>query len=127
MQTFKHLKKSPNKRDDRTHSAVNAALGGVWHEVRTHSAFTIGDICVRCQEEPEDLAHILFRCPHCNKERRQVQLPEDDETTPACVKLHGLLPAPGVPAIMTHEPALTHRPDGGYSGYCLDGWLWKTQ
>eukprot|EP00971_Amphidinium_carterae_P320472 6369906-Amphidinium_carterae.1 len=28
--TFRHLKKFSNKRDDRTRSAVNAALGGVW-------------------------------------------------------------------------------------------------
>eukprot|EP00971_Amphidinium_carterae_P135657 2687881-Amphidinium_carterae.1 len=39
-QTFRHLKKCSNKRDDRTRSAVNRALGGVWH-VRTHSAFTV--------------------------------------------------------------------------------------
>eukprot|EP00971_Amphidinium_carterae_P138182 2738086-Amphidinium_carterae.1 len=69
---------------ERTRSAVNAALGGVWHEVRTHRAFTVGDICVRCKEEPEDLGHILYGCPHWNKERRQVQLPADDATTPPC-------------------------------------------
>eukprot|EP00971_Amphidinium_carterae_P276285 5482673-Amphidinium_carterae.1 len=32
-----------------TRTAVNAALGGVWHEVRTHKAFTVGETCVRCQ------------------------------------------------------------------------------
>eukprot|EP00971_Amphidinium_carterae_P243208 4829841-Amphidinium_carterae.3 len=35
-------------------------LGGVWHEARTHSAFVVGDLCVRCREEVEDLAHIVF-------------------------------------------------------------------
>eukprot|EP00971_Amphidinium_carterae_P211551 4197570-Amphidinium_carterae.1 len=54
-----------------------------------------------------------FRCPHWNKERRQVQLPENDDTMPACVKLHGLIPAPRVPAILTHGPAQVHRPDVG--------------
>eukprot|EP00971_Amphidinium_carterae_P316798 6297472-Amphidinium_carterae.1 len=33
-QTFRHLKRS-------TRSALNAALGGVWHEVRTNSAFFV--------------------------------------------------------------------------------------
>eukprot|EP00971_Amphidinium_carterae_P270357 5364571-Amphidinium_carterae.2 len=50
---------------------------------------------------------------HCHKERRQVQLPADDDTTPACVKLHGLLPVPRVLAIITHEPALIQRPGVG--------------
>eukprot|EP00971_Amphidinium_carterae_P265263 5261927-Amphidinium_carterae.1 len=40
-----------------------AALGGVWHEARTHSVFAVGDLslnmfCVRCREEVEDLSHI---------------------------------------------------------------------
>eukprot|EP00971_Amphidinium_carterae_P082511 1631929-Amphidinium_carterae.1 len=77
----KHFKKCSNKRDERTSSAVNAALGGLWHEVRTHKAFTVGETCVRCQEEPEDLSHILFRCPHWHKERREVQLSADDESS----------------------------------------------
>eukprot|EP00971_Amphidinium_carterae_P316927 6300356-Amphidinium_carterae.1 len=72
-------KKRANKRDDRTRSAVNAALEGVWHEVRTHRAFIVGDLCVRCQEEPEDLEHILFRCSNWHKERQQVQLPQNDD------------------------------------------------
>eukprot|EP00971_Amphidinium_carterae_P173044 3430501-Amphidinium_carterae.2 len=57
---------------------MNAALGGVWHEVYTHNAFAVGDLCVRCKEEVEDLPHI--------KERRQVELPADDDATPACVR-----------------------------------------
>eukprot|EP00971_Amphidinium_carterae_P241279 4790823-Amphidinium_carterae.1 len=28
---------------------------------------------------------------------------------PACVKLHGLLPAPRAPAVISHEPALVYR------------------
>eukprot|EP00971_Amphidinium_carterae_P145912 2892046-Amphidinium_carterae.3 len=102
-----------NKRGDRTRSAVNVALGGVWHEVRTHAAFTVGDLCVRCTEEPENLGHILYRCPHWHEEGCRVQLPVDDDTTPACVKLHGLLHASQVPAILTHEAALVHRPGVG--------------
>eukprot|EP00971_Amphidinium_carterae_P289020 5738788-Amphidinium_carterae.1 len=31
------------------------------------------------------------------------------DTVPPCVKLHGLLPAPGLPVICAHEPALEHR------------------
>eukprot|EP00971_Amphidinium_carterae_P046112 907736-Amphidinium_carterae.2 len=51
----------------------------------------------------EDLSHIMFRCARWHKERRQVELPADDEETPACVKLHGMLPAPQVPAVTPHE------------------------
>eukprot|EP00971_Amphidinium_carterae_P309320 6146927-Amphidinium_carterae.1 len=112
-QTLRHLKKSTAKVDDRARGAVNAALGAVWHEVRTNSAFAVGELCVRCCEEAEDLAHILFRCPHWHKERRQVELPADDDGTPACVKLHGLLPAPRLPAVLTHEPALVYRAGAG--------------
>eukprot|EP00971_Amphidinium_carterae_P340204 6478411-Amphidinium_carterae.1 len=32
-----------------------------------------------------------------------------NDETPACVKLHGLLPAPRVPAAISHEPALVYR------------------
>eukprot|EP00971_Amphidinium_carterae_P112871 2235284-Amphidinium_carterae.1 len=64
---------------------------------------------MRCKEEAEDLAHIIFRCPHWHKERRQVELPDDDVDTPPCVKLLGLLPAPRLPAIRTYEPALVNR------------------
>eukprot|EP00971_Amphidinium_carterae_P089125 1763867-Amphidinium_carterae.1 len=109
--TFKHLKKNTAKVDDGFRSAVNAALGGVWHEARTHRAFkqktiVVGDLCVRCIEE---LSHIVFCCPHWHKERRQVEVPADDADTPACVKLHGLLPAQRVPAVNSHEPALVYR------------------
>eukprot|EP00971_Amphidinium_carterae_P025968 512067-Amphidinium_carterae.7 len=50
------------------------------------------------------LSHIIFQCPCWHKERRQVELPAAD--TPACVKLHGLLPAPRVLAVLSQEPAL---------------------
>eukprot|EP00971_Amphidinium_carterae_P087110 1723173-Amphidinium_carterae.1 len=59
--------------------------------------------------EVENLSHIVSRCPHWHKERRQVELPEDDQTVPACVKLHGLLLAAKVPSVITHEPVLVHR------------------
>eukprot|EP00971_Amphidinium_carterae_P293737 5831743-Amphidinium_carterae.1 len=51
----------------------------------------------------------MLRCPHWHKERRQVELPTDDVTVPACVKLHGLLPALQVPPVISHEPAVVHR------------------
>eukprot|EP00971_Amphidinium_carterae_P079210 1567209-Amphidinium_carterae.1 len=88
-------------------SVFNASLGGVWHEVRSHSAFAVGGICVRCHEEVEDLSHIVFRCPQWHKKRHQdhVDLPADDDTVPPCVKLHGLLPAPRVPTVIQHETA----------------------
>eukprot|EP00971_Amphidinium_carterae_P230034 4565594-Amphidinium_carterae.1 len=59
-QTYRHLTKSSARADDKSRSAVNAALGGVWHEERTHRAFAVGDLCVRCKEEVENLSHILF-------------------------------------------------------------------
>eukprot|EP00971_Amphidinium_carterae_P152722 3027054-Amphidinium_carterae.5 len=86
-QALRHLKKCANKKDERISAALNAALGGVWHE-----------------EEPEDLSHILFRCPHWHKERREVELPTDDDATPHCVKLHGIVPEPRVPPVLTQEP-----------------------
>eukprot|EP00971_Amphidinium_carterae_P214544 4257721-Amphidinium_carterae.2 len=81
---------------------------GVWHEKRTHRAFAVGDLCVRCREEVEDLPHIIFRCPRWKK--RGARWSYWRTTVPACVnKLHGLLPAPLLPAILTHEPALVYR------------------
>eukprot|EP00971_Amphidinium_carterae_P137110 2717150-Amphidinium_carterae.2 len=89
-QTYGHLKKSSARVDDRSRrSAVNAALGGVWHEERTNHAISVGDLCVRCREEVEDLSHILlFGCLYWYKERRQrpgpggqVELPVDNAGT----------------------------------------------
>eukprot|EP00971_Amphidinium_carterae_P054938 1082841-Amphidinium_carterae.1 len=51
----------------------------------------------------------MIICPHWHKEGREVQLPADDDTTPPCVKLHGLLPAPIVPLVLTHELVLVNR------------------
>eukprot|EP00971_Amphidinium_carterae_P105814 2095492-Amphidinium_carterae.1 len=39
-----------SQKEDRK-AALNAALGGVWHEERAHSAFQVGDTCVRCGED----------------------------------------------------------------------------
>eukprot|EP00971_Amphidinium_carterae_P166876 3307059-Amphidinium_carterae.1 len=47
-----------SQKEDRK-AALNAALGGVWHEERAHSAFE----------------HIVLHCPHWNKERREACLP----------------------------------------------------
>eukprot|EP00971_Amphidinium_carterae_P339855 6477881-Amphidinium_carterae.2 len=61
-QTFGHLKTSTAKLDDRSRSAVNAGLGGVWHEAHTHSAFAVSYLCVRRRKEVEDLFRIVFCC-----------------------------------------------------------------
>eukprot|EP00971_Amphidinium_carterae_P006532 128832-Amphidinium_carterae.1 len=57
-QSYRHLKRSAHRTEDSFRRAFNASLGGVWHEVRTDSAFHVGELCVRCKEEPEDLSHI---------------------------------------------------------------------
>eukprot|EP00971_Amphidinium_carterae_P208857 4143430-Amphidinium_carterae.1 len=36
---------------------MNVSLGGVWHGVRTHNAFAVGD-----RAEEEDLSHIVGSC-----------------------------------------------------------------
>eukprot|EP00971_Amphidinium_carterae_P263118 5220283-Amphidinium_carterae.1 len=41
-QNYKHVKKAFAKAYEQSRSTVNAALGGVWHEARTHSAFAVG-------------------------------------------------------------------------------------
>eukprot|EP00971_Amphidinium_carterae_P065852 1304966-Amphidinium_carterae.1 len=107
-QSYRHLRRNANRTKDSFRSGVNS-LGGVWHEVRTDSAFHVGELCVRCKAEPEDLSHIDFRCPHWHEERREVELPADTEDVPPCVKLHGFLPAPMLPAIKSIEPALVYR------------------
>eukprot|EP00971_Amphidinium_carterae_P161713 3205780-Amphidinium_carterae.1 len=45
----------------------------------------------------------MLHCPHWNKERREACLPEHAAIAPACVRLHGLLPAPG-PRIKLPKP-----------------------
>eukprot|EP00971_Amphidinium_carterae_P223733 4439128-Amphidinium_carterae.1 len=103
--------RAPDLKEDRK-AALNAALGGVWHEERAHSAVQVGDICVRCGEEVENLEHIVLHrlhCPHWNKERREACLPSHTAVAPACVRLHGLLPAPGPGLLPAHEPALVSK------------------
>eukprot|EP00971_Amphidinium_carterae_P197171 3913504-Amphidinium_carterae.1 len=88
-QRFRHLKKAATRVDERSRSAVNASLGGVWRKRRWWTS-----------------PHIMFRCPHWHEERRQVELPPDENNVPACVKLHGLLPALRVPPAIHQEPVL---------------------
>eukprot|EP00971_Amphidinium_carterae_P247479 4914041-Amphidinium_carterae.3 len=76
------------------------------HEERTHRAFFVGDLV--CVEELK-ISHMLFRRPRWHMERRQLELPADEDSVPPCVKLHGLLPAPQLPAVITHEPALVYK------------------
>eukprot|EP00971_Amphidinium_carterae_P167475 3318161-Amphidinium_carterae.1 len=100
-----------SQREDRK-TAVNAVTGGMWHEERAHSAFQVGDTCVRCGEGVENLEHIvqhcfeIHHCSHWNKERRESGLPIHKLEAPACVRLHGLLPASPPGAVPTQEPAL---------------------
>eukprot|EP00971_Amphidinium_carterae_P351212 6491977-Amphidinium_carterae.1 len=103
---YRQLKLDGQSQKDDRKAALNAALGGVWHEERAHSAFQVGDICVRCGEDVENLEHIVLHCPHWNKERREACLPTHTAVAPACVRLHGLLPAPGPGLLPAHEPAL---------------------
>eukprot|EP00971_Amphidinium_carterae_P109692 2172721-Amphidinium_carterae.1 len=88
---------------------LNAALGGVWREERAHSAFQVGATCVRRGEGVENLEHIVHHCPHWNKEGRESCLPSHAQEAPACVRLHGLLPAPPPGALLAHEPALVMK------------------
>eukprot|EP00971_Amphidinium_carterae_P176901 3507640-Amphidinium_carterae.1 len=48
----------------------------------------------------------LDHCPHWNKEQREACLPEHTAVSPACVRLHGPLPAPGPGLLPAQEPAL---------------------
>eukprot|EP00971_Amphidinium_carterae_P278202 5522413-Amphidinium_carterae.1 len=89
-----------------THGIFFRLLHGT---ARTNSAFHVGELCVCCKEEPE-VYPIVFRCPRWHKEQRAVELPDDADEVPPCFKLHGLVPAPQLPAIRTFEPALECRP-----------------
>eukprot|EP00971_Amphidinium_carterae_P233310 4630645-Amphidinium_carterae.1 len=51
------------------------AKEGAWLEERVHSAFQFGDLCVKCSEAVENLEHIVYHCPHWNKERCESGLP----------------------------------------------------
>eukprot|EP00971_Amphidinium_carterae_P340640 6479084-Amphidinium_carterae.1 len=97
-----------SQKEDRK-AALNAALGGMWHEERAHSAFQVGNTCVRSGEGVENLERIVFHCPHWNKERCEAGLPSHAQEAQACVRLHGLLPAPPPGALPAHEPPLVMR------------------
>eukprot|EP00971_Amphidinium_carterae_P055680 1097796-Amphidinium_carterae.1 len=89
-QTLRQLKLDGQSQKDSVKSALNAALGGVWHEV-ANSVFEVGEMCVRCGEAVEDLEHIVHHCPAWASERREVELPAAALKAPPCVRLHGLL------------------------------------
>eukprot|EP00971_Amphidinium_carterae_P178410 3539353-Amphidinium_carterae.2 len=69
---------------DSVKSALNAALGGVWHEVRANSVFEVGELRVRCAEAVEDIEHIVHHCPAWAAERREVALPASALEAPPC-------------------------------------------
>eukprot|EP00971_Amphidinium_carterae_P103561 2050507-Amphidinium_carterae.1 len=45
-------------------SALNAALGGVWHESRAHAEFGVRDLCVRALRDSELPASTLDARQH---------------------------------------------------------------
>eukprot|EP00971_Amphidinium_carterae_P253257 5028104-Amphidinium_carterae.1 len=61
-QALRQLKLDGQSQKDTVRIALNAALGGVWHEARAN-VFDVGDWCVRCGEAVEDLEHIVHQCP----------------------------------------------------------------
>eukprot|EP00971_Amphidinium_carterae_P181700 3605056-Amphidinium_carterae.1 len=83
-------------------------MGRVWHEVRAHSAFQVGNLCVRCGEDVENLEHIVHHCPHWNKERLEPCLPAMAQQVPPCVRFHVLLPPA---SLLTRKLALVLRQD----------------
>eukprot|EP00971_Amphidinium_carterae_P164633 3264130-Amphidinium_carterae.2 len=73
-QTLRQLKLDSQSQKDSVKSALNAALGGAWHEVRANSVFEVGEVCVRCGESVENLKqieHIVHHCPAWAAERRE--------------------------------------------------------
>eukprot|EP00971_Amphidinium_carterae_P204152 4051360-Amphidinium_carterae.3 len=79
--------------------------------------------CVAKQwRSQENLEHIVHHCPHWNKESG---LPSHAQEAPACVQLHGLLPAPPPGALPAHEPPL-HGHEG-WSAHCLVRRIRQTQ
>eukprot|EP00971_Amphidinium_carterae_P299826 5957088-Amphidinium_carterae.2 len=63
-EALRQLKLDGQRRKDSVKSALNAALGGVWHEVRANSVFEVGEMCARCGEAVEDLEHIVTMIVH---------------------------------------------------------------
>eukprot|EP00971_Amphidinium_carterae_P238850 4741452-Amphidinium_carterae.1 len=103
-QTLRQLKLDGQSQTDSVKFALNADLGGVWHEVRANSVSEVGEVCVRCGEVVEDLEHTAWAA-----ERREVALPASALEAPPCVRLHGLLPAPKRQVVLNHKPALASR------------------
>eukprot|EP00971_Amphidinium_carterae_P255374 5069779-Amphidinium_carterae.1 len=103
-QALRQLKLDGQSQKDNVKTALNAVLGGVWHEARVHAEFGVGDLCVRCSEAVEDLEHIVHHCPAWAAEKREVELPAFALKVPPCVKLRGLLPAPKMQVVIKHEP-----------------------
>eukprot|EP00971_Amphidinium_carterae_P053745 1058435-Amphidinium_carterae.2 len=96
-EALRQLKQDGQSQKDSVKTAFNAAFGGVWHEVR-------------CGEAVEDLEHNVHHCLAWVAEKRDVALPTHALHAPACVRLHGLLPAPQKHGVSVHEPALVSRP-----------------
>eukprot|EP00971_Amphidinium_carterae_P210551 4178016-Amphidinium_carterae.1 len=107
-QTFRQLKLDGQSQKDNVKTALNAALGGVWHEARVHAEFGVGDLCVRCGLW-RILSTLCNSCPAWKAERREVGMPASAPDTPPCVKLNGLLPAHTRQVLLNHEPALVAR------------------
>eukprot|EP00971_Amphidinium_carterae_P222256 4411633-Amphidinium_carterae.1 len=101
-QSFRHLKKALLKQ-----TQVFGVPSTLPLEAFGLCAFSVGDLCVRCHEEVEDLSHIRFLTPGTkNVARSNYRL-----TMPVflLVLLHGSLPAPHVPPVIHHVPALVYR------------------
>eukprot|EP00971_Amphidinium_carterae_P341409 6480189-Amphidinium_carterae.1 len=73
-QTLRQLELNRQSQKDIAKPALDAALGGGWHEVCVHSVFEAGELCVRCGEAVEDLEHIVHHCPAWAVEKREVVL-----------------------------------------------------
>eukprot|EP00971_Amphidinium_carterae_P330466 6463512-Amphidinium_carterae.1 len=96
-QSLRQFKLDGQSQKDTVKTALNAALGGVWHEVRVHAVFEVGELCVR------------HHCPAWAAEGREVAPPTSALDAPPCVKLHGLLPAPKRQVVLNHELALVSK------------------
>eukprot|EP00971_Amphidinium_carterae_P288236 5722413-Amphidinium_carterae.1 len=84
----KQLKFNGQSQREERKAALNVALGGVWHKARAHSAFQVGDLGAT-----SDVSLVLIASLQA----------------PPRVRLHGLLPAPEIVPLPTHEFALVQR------------------